>query len=85
MDIAEAASQYEQERPGLGERFVADLDETLAGLAMAPLLFPRVDDEVRRCGFRHFPYAIYYLPEEPCVVVAVLHRRRDPMVWKRRL
>lgn len=85
MDISEAARRYEQERPGLGERFVAELDESLARIAMGPMQFPKVDEGVRRCGFPHFPYAIYFLSEEPCVVIAVLHRRRDPLVWKRRI
>ena len=84
-DISEAAHRYEQERPGLGERFAADLDEALARVAEGPMQFRILEDGIRRCPFRRFPYAVYFALEEPyIVVVAVLHRRRDPEVWRRR-
>lgn len=85
-DISEAAHRYEQERPGLGERFVAELDESLARITMAPSQFRILEEGIRRCAFPHFPYAIYFSLDEPrVVVVAVTHRRRDPNVWKRRI
>jgi plasmid stabilization system protein ParE len=85
-DISRAAHRYEEERPGLGERFVAELGEFLDRIAASPAQFPLVEEGVRRCALRRFPYAIYFSVEESgTVVMAVVHRRRNPDVWKRRI
>ena len=84
--MSEAARRYEQERPGLGERFLAELGEFLDRIAAFPARFPTVEEGVRRCGLTRFPYAIYFSVEEPSlIVIAILHRRRNPDVWKRRI
>jgi toxin ParE1/3/4 len=41
---------------------------------------------VRRCLVRRFPYAILYMAEETrVVVIAVMHTRRNPQRWKKRI
>jgi plasmid stabilization system protein ParE len=86
VDISEAARRYEQERPGLGARFLSELGEFLDRIAATPAQFPTVEEGIRRCALSHFPYAIYFSIEEPDIVVmAVMHRRRNPEVWKRRI
>ena len=93
--MSRAARSYEQERPGLGERFLAELGESLDQIAVLPTRFRLVGHDVRRCALRRFPYAIYFSTEETketeeteepgVVVIAVLHRRRNPDVWQSRL
>ena len=86
LDVEEAAGHYEDERPGLGERFTSELDILLARIAQSPLQFPSVGEGARRGLVHKFPYSVYFLLEHQTVtVLAVVHQRRHPDTWKRRL
>jgi plasmid stabilization system protein ParE len=85
-DIEEAALWYEDRSQGLGERFTGKVFDLIDRIAGFPLQFPVVGLSVRRGLLQRFPYAVYFLVSEgPVVVIAVLHQRRDPAVWKRRV
>ncbi|HEX4498823.1 MAG TPA: type II toxin-antitoxin system RelE/ParE family toxin [Thermoanaerobaculia bacterium] len=85
-DIEEAAFWYEDQRLGLGERFTGELFELIRRISEAPLQFPSIGDAVRRGLLHKFPYAVYFLVEDDqAVIIAVLHQRRDPAVWKSRV
>ena len=85
-DLEDAARWYEDERAGLAERFLSDVNRTFARIRARPLQFPAVINDVRRALLHTFPYAVYFLaPAEDVVVLAVLHLRRDPKVWRRRV
>ena len=86
MDIEEATVWYEDQRPGLGRRLADELSSLLDRIRKTPLQFPVVGEGVRRGLLNRFPYAIYFLLEQDIVtVLAVLHQRREPGAWKRRL
>lgn len=86
LDIKESALWYEDQRVGLGDRFTAELGDLLVRIERFPLQFPNMGSGVRRGHVHRFPYAVYFLlREEAVVVLAVLHQRRDPEVWKRRI
>ncbi len=84
-DLLEAASWYEDERPGLGEQFLAEVDTLLSRVAEHPSQFPEIRDGVRRGIHRRFPYCVYFVAEpEVVVVLAVLHMHRHPDKWRGR-
>ena len=84
-DLEDAARWYDDERAGLADRFLSDVDRTFARIRERPLQFPTVSGEVRRALLHTFPYAAYFrASEEIVVVLAVLHLRRIPKVWRRR-
>jgi plasmid stabilization system protein ParE len=84
-DIEDAARWYEDERPGLAERFLGDVHRTFARIGERPLQFPTVSRDVRRALLHTFPYAVYFrASDESVVVLAVLHLRRSPLVWQGR-
>lgn len=84
-DIEAAAAWYERRRTGLGDEFLRSVREALAGIAREPLRFSIARAPVRRARVRRFPYVVYFVPEdEQTVILAVLHGRRDPHVWKSR-
>jgi plasmid stabilization system protein ParE len=84
-DLENAAQWYGEERARLAERFLRDVDQTFARVRERPLQFPTVSGEVRRALLHTFPYAVYFrASEESIVVLAVLHLRRDPRVWRGR-
>jgi toxin ParE1/3/4 len=85
-DAEEAAFWYDLQRPNLGDRFTQELRQLFDRIAEYPLQFPRLDPTIRRGHLQHFPYSVYFAAEEETVVViAVLHQRRHPDTWKRRV
>lgn len=85
VDVAEAFSWYQAQRPGLGDEFEAELGRTLDLLVTMPEAAPAVHRQVRRALIHRFPYALYFtLAAEGIEVLAVLHTRRDPTTWRRR-
>ena len=91
-DIAEAYEWYEAQSSGLGEEYLAAIDEGLAAIREAPQHFPRVHREpgieVRRARLRRFPYGLYFIWDEvgtgEISVIACMHACRDPRRWLRR-
>lgn len=85
LDIQAAALWYEDQRPGLGVRFLGELDEVFRRIGTNPKQFPQLEAEVRRTLLRHFPYAVYFVEGSADVVIlAVLHLHREPDMWKSR-
>jgi plasmid stabilization system protein ParE len=85
-DLENAAQWYDEERPGLAQRFLKDVDRSFVRLRERPLQFPVVAGDVRRALLRTFPYAIYFrVSDEMIVVLAVLHLRRNPKIWRGRV
>ena len=84
-DIAEAARWYEQRSPGLGSEFLRAVDVTLAEIVRMPERYPVVRGRARCALLRRFPFAIYFVATPDVVsVIACLHARRDPRVWRER-
>lgn len=85
-DTARAICWYQAEAPEQVDPFRAVLDERLAGLEENPHLVQAVYRTVRRLLLRPFPYILYYeVREETVLVIAIVHARRDPSVWKSRV
>jgi plasmid stabilization system protein ParE len=84
-DLEDAARWYENQRAGLAGRFLDDVNRTFARIRERPLQFPTVLRETRRALLQTFPYAVYFrVSDEIIVIVAVLHLRRNPKVWRAR-
>jgi len=84
-DLEDAARWSEDERAGLAARFLSDVDRTFARIRERSFQFPTVAGEVRRALLHTFPYAVYFrVLDEIVVVLAVLHLRRNPKVWRGR-
>jgi plasmid stabilization system protein ParE len=85
-DLENAAQWYDEERPGLAQRFLKDVDRSFVRLRERPLQFSMVAGDVRRPLLHTFPYAIYFrLSDEMIVVLALLHLRRNPKIWRGRV
>jgi plasmid stabilization system protein ParE len=85
-DLKTAVDYYERERPGLGQRFRDEFDAAVKRIRGFPEGCQQVDDELRRCRFQKFPYAlIYAIRGDEIVIVAVSHLRRHPDHWRDRL
>ena len=84
-DIREAARWYEDREPGLGVRFLSEIRTSLQHISDNALMFPIIEEEVRRALMHKFPYSIYFVSEpEAIAIIAVLHQHRRPHAWKSR-
>jgi len=91
VELRAAARRYEQERDGLGARFVLAVDKTINDIIEHPLrwsLMPSVPEElgVHRHLVHGFPYAVVYriLRNEVVEIVAVMHGKQSPDYWRGR-
>lgn len=81
-DLERAARWYEAEREGLGERYLAAIDEAPAAVSALPTRYSEVQGRIRRALVRRFPYAVFFVIESSQIVVlAVLHQAADPATW----
>lgn len=84
-DMAQAFNWYEDQRPGLGESFFAAIDDAFQRILRLPEAPALVESDIRRVLVHRFPYAVYYrYCHEQVIVIAVLHMRRSPRVWRGR-
>jgi plasmid stabilization system protein ParE len=79
VDLAEAQSWYDDQRPGLGTEFREAVDQLLARLAETPLIYPVVHKQAHRAVLRRFPYLLYFtVSANSVIVLGCLHGKRDP-------
>lgn len=85
LDIQAAALWYEDQRAGLGMRFLSELDEVFRRIENNSKQFPQLEGEVRRALLRHFPYGVHFVEgPDDVAILAVLHLHREPDMWKSR-
>jgi plasmid stabilization system protein ParE len=84
-EIDAAYRWYERERPGLGEEFLAAVNDLVGVIAEHPQRFQATHRDLRRALLRRFPYSIFYrLVPDHIVVVACFHSKRNPTRWRAR-
>lgn len=85
QDARSAFLWYLGRSPAAAERFEDELKRALESLGEEPEIGPMLDDGVRRLLLPHFPYGVLYAIEgNDAVVLAVMHLRRSPEVWRKR-
>jgi plasmid stabilization system protein ParE len=89
-ELAQAAQWYNQQRRGLGEEFLAAIDDAIARIEDNPRIGSPVpgvaDTDIRRVFTRRFPFHVVYieLPDR-AQVLAIAHDRRRPAYWVGRI
>jgi len=84
-EFQDAAIWYEQQRTGLGEEFVREIEIAVEKASTTPKRYPIVFGDIRRTMSRRFPYCIYFRERrDSLVVLAVFHGKRDPQIWRTR-
>lgn len=84
-DARDAFGWYNEQLPGLGHEFLAELDREFAAILANPEVHARMHRELRRALLHRFPYGVFYAVEaRRIVIVAILHTSRNPSIWNRR-
>ncbi len=60
LDIGDGFRWYEARRPGLGERFLDELDAAFQRVVENPAAYQQVVSEVRRAVVRIYPYLVFF-------------------------
>jgi toxin ParE1/3/4 len=81
-----AALYYAQRDPAVGLRFVSAVEDAIDRILDSPTRWRVLEEDVRRCLTRVFPYGVLYTIEpEFVLIVAVMHCSRQPGYWRRRV
>jgi len=85
LEVAEAALWYDEQRSGLGQRFLAAVRSAADAAARSPQLYARVHGELRRILVHQFPYALIFREtRDEVLIAACYHLHRDPDTWRSR-
>ncbi len=85
-ELRESIRYYETQQIRLGERFLSAVRSATERIEHYPLMYKILEDDIRQCRVRHFPYGLIYRPRGGQLqIVAVMHLHREPGYWKHRL
>ncbi|MBD2246244.1 type II toxin-antitoxin system RelE/ParE family toxin [Nostoc sp. FACHB-888] len=86
IEYSEAVKFYTEYRVELAQAFINAVEDAIFRIIKSPTRWAVVDEDIRRCLTRKFPYGILYTIEEDYVLIlAVMHCSREPGYWKKRL
>jgi toxin ParE1/3/4 len=81
LDTFDAYEWYEQERPGLGEEFLFELENTYEKIANHPTYNTYIDDkkELRDLHIYRFPFVVVYrIKNDTVEIISVHHTKKHP-------
>ena len=85
-EYQEAAAYYARCQEGLELRFIAAIESAIRQIRDAAARYSILEQDVRRCLTKVFPYALLYTIEPDFVlIIAVMHCHREPGYWRRRV
>jgi plasmid stabilization system protein ParE len=85
-ELIETSTFYDNEVPGLGERFIAEVERVVSLVAERPNIGQEIEKGRRRIVLARFPYSLIYSTESNDVwILAVAHQRRRPGYWHGRM
>jgi plasmid stabilization system protein ParE len=78
-DLADAKAWYDDQRPGLGDEFLAAIADAFTRLEQNPEQFPFYYRDFRRVLVERFPYKVFFRTrgEADVIVFRVLHSASD--------
>ncbi|WP_017660274.1 type II toxin-antitoxin system RelE/ParE family toxin [Baaleninema simplex] len=84
-EYAEAAQYYTEQRVEVAQAFINAIEDTVDRIRESPTHYAAIEEDVRRCMARRFPYGVLYTIEPDYILIlAVMHCSREPGYWKSR-
>lgn len=79
-DLNDAVSFYDEQLEGLGSEFRLEIYNTIGRIVKDPYLHQVIEQGIRRCFVRRFPFSILYriVDEKILRVLVIRHHRRHP-------
>jgi toxin ParE1/3/4 len=84
-EYAEAVQYYTKQRVEVAQAFIDAVDDAVYRIRESPTRYIVIDEDIRWCMTRKFPYGIIYTIEQDYILIlAVMHCSREPGYWKSR-
>lgn len=85
-EYSEAVQYYADRRLELAQAFINAVEEAIYRIRESPTRWQAIDEDIRRCLTRKFPYGILYTIEQDYILIlAIMHCSREPGYWKERV
>ena len=85
QEYSEAVKYYAERDVNLAQRFINSIEEAVFKIREFPNRYPTIEDDIRRCLVKKFPYALLYMiNRDSIVILALMHCNRKPGYWKSR-
>ncbi len=85
-EYAQAVQYYLEQNNKTAQVFIEAIEETIYRIRETPTRYPTVDEEIRRCMTKKFPYGILYsIKQDSILILAIMHCSRKPGYWKNRI
>lgn len=86
IELVQAIEYYDELEESLGGDFATEVYLAIERITSYPRAWPIIEDDVRRCLVKRFPYGILYAEgNEEIFILAVMHLHREPDYWKHRI
>jgi len=86
VELNYAIDYYEEREKNLGREFAQEVYAAIHRIIDFPEAWQRLTKTTRRCLTNRFPFGIVYtVKDEMIVIVAVMHLRKEPNYWNKRL
>lgn len=86
LELIAAAVHYEEQVPGLGQRFEAEMHHATHRLLDQPEIGLPIDPDLRKFILTRFPFTLYYsVTVDVLCIEAIAHQRCRPGYWKSRV
>jgi toxin ParE1/3/4 len=86
VEHSEAVKYYAEQRTDTAQAFINAIEDAVYRIRESPDRYVVVDEDVRKCMTRKFPYGILYVIEQNYVLIlAIMHCSREPGYWKNRI
>ena len=85
IELNDAAIFFENEKEGLGFRFLAAMQAAVTHIQEQPQASPVIIENIRRKVLGRFPYSIIFsIKPDRIRILAVASQRRRPFYWRGR-
>ncbi len=85
-EYSEAVEYYSQKRVELAQNFIDAVESAIFRIIESPYSYAIVDQDIRRCLTRKFPYAVLYaIEDDNILILAVMHCSLNPKSWQDRI
>ena len=85
-ELLDACDYYDELVPGLGKKFILDVEFVFNRIRSNPLEFPIFFNDFRKALLRKFPYSIIFRFDEVRIyILAIAHQKRKPKYYANRL
>ncbi|TYQ28822.1 type II toxin-antitoxin system RelE/ParE family toxin [Pseudanabaena sp. UWO310] len=84
-EYSEAVQYYAEQRTEIAQAFINAIEDAIFRIKDSPNRYATIDEDIRRCMAKKFPYGILYTIEQDYILIlAVMHCSRAVGYWKNR-